>query len=103
MDSFTGGIMEVFIGGIIEDFIGGIVVEFMEEFIMELCIYVLLFCTYYSSNKSKGSPLAHGRSDQIRLSDLIGCPIQRYGAADVSCGDGAVIRRLSGDQRIDPR
>ncbi|KAJ1114930.1 hypothetical protein NDU88_003160 [Pleurodeles waltl] len=59
--------------------------------------------TYYSSNKSKGSPLAHGRSDQIRLSDLIGCPIQRYGAADVSCGDGAVIRRLSGDQRIDPR
>ncbi|KAJ1135835.1 hypothetical protein NDU88_002265 [Pleurodeles waltl] len=59
--------------------------------------------TYYSSNKSKGSPLAHGRSDQIRLSDLIGCPIQHYGAADVSCGDGAVIRRLSGDQRIDPR
>ncbi|KAJ1129707.1 hypothetical protein NDU88_008073 [Pleurodeles waltl] len=59
--------------------------------------------TYYSSNESKGSPLAHGRSDQIRLSDLIGCPIQRYGAADVSCGDGAVIRRVSGDQRIDPR
>ncbi|KAJ1162787.1 hypothetical protein NDU88_003252 [Pleurodeles waltl] len=59
--------------------------------------------TFYSSNESKGSPLAHGRSDQIRLSDLIGCPIQRYGAADVSCGDGAVIRRLSGDQRIDPR
>ncbi|KAJ1152420.1 hypothetical protein NDU88_005195 [Pleurodeles waltl] len=50
--------------------------------------------TYYSSNKSKGSPLAHGRSDQIRLSDLIGCPIQPYGAADVS---------LSGDMSADTR
>ncbi|KAJ1136727.1 hypothetical protein NDU88_003142 [Pleurodeles waltl] len=50
--------------------------------------------TYYSSNKSKGSPLAHGRSDQIRLSDLIGCPIQRYGAADVS---------VSGDMSADTR
>ncbi|KAJ1187778.1 hypothetical protein NDU88_004548 [Pleurodeles waltl] len=50
--------------------------------------------TYYSSNKSKGSPLAHGRSDQIRLSDLIGCPIQPYGAADVS---------VSGDMSADTR
>ncbi|KAJ1108744.1 hypothetical protein NDU88_006114 [Pleurodeles waltl] len=50
--------------------------------------------TYYSSNKSKGSPLAHGRSDQIRLSDLIGCPIQRNGAADVS---------VSGDMSADTR
>ncbi|KAJ1090283.1 hypothetical protein NDU88_003418 [Pleurodeles waltl] len=50
--------------------------------------------TYYSSNKSKGLPLAHGRSDQIRLSDLIGCPIQPYGAADVS---------VSGDMSADTR
>ncbi|KAJ1203721.1 hypothetical protein NDU88_007502 [Pleurodeles waltl] len=44
--------------------------------------------------RAAGSPLAHGRSDQIRLSDLIGCPIQRYGAADVS---------VSGDMSADTR